>query len=168
MLDLLCEIVKQSLESSKQEFTLDRFENGAELLEEKRYKLYDVIFLDINMPGVSGFEIAKYIEDEYANKYIVLISNYSEYMAESFEYHPFYFILKSDVNLLKQAISNILKKITKRIIQNEMIVFEDFVGRKHRICLCDIIYMEVNSQYVHYFVKNKQDAFIIRESILSI
>lgn len=164
-LKLLCEIVNQSLESINQEFMLDKFKDGIELLDENRYKLYDIIFLDIDMPEVSGFDIAKDIYNDCNNKFVVFITNYAEYMAESFEYHPFYFIIKSDAQILRQAISNTLKKIAKRILQNEVIVFDDSISRKQQVRVCDIMYMEVNRHYIHYYVRNEPDKFIVRESM---
>lgn len=54
----------------------------------------DVIFLDIDMPGMHGIELAHKIKIQYPDIMIVFITAYRSYALESFKVHPVDYILK--------------------------------------------------------------------------
>ncbi len=55
---------------------------------------YDIIFIDIEMPNCNGIEIARKIKILTTESLIVFVSNYPEYMQESFSAHPYFFLQK--------------------------------------------------------------------------
>ena len=55
----LAKIVKETLE--QKEFVVSLFENGAKAIENFETKTYDCCVLDIMLPGVSGFDVAREI-----------------------------------------------------------------------------------------------------------
>ena len=55
---------------------------------------YDIIFIDIEMPNCNGIEIARKIKVLTTESLIVFVSNYPEYMQESFSAHPYFFLQK--------------------------------------------------------------------------
>lgn len=57
--DILRKSLSYFLESKG--FEVDQFADGKEALDSIRNKQYDIILSDINMPGISGFEITQYI-----------------------------------------------------------------------------------------------------------
>ena len=54
----------------------------------------DVVFLDIDMPGVSGLELALKIQELYTGINIIFVTAYSEYALEAFKAYPLDYILK--------------------------------------------------------------------------
>ncbi len=67
-------------------YEIDSFENGEEILE-ANLKEYDIFILDINVPEIDGFEVAKYFLDVELKTPIVFISSYTsiEYIKKAFE-----------------------------------------------------------------------------------
>lgn len=55
---------------------------------------YDILFLDIQMPGLTGLQLAKYLRELKDNSIIILTSDQEEYVFDSFEVSPFGFIRK--------------------------------------------------------------------------
>lgn len=66
--------------------------NGKEVLDFLRHKEPDMIFLDINMPGISGVEVAEKLKD--SNSLIIFSTAYDEYALKAFELQAFDYLLK--------------------------------------------------------------------------
>lgn len=78
------------------DFVISPFTDGNDLIDAyKNNETFDIILLDIEMKKTNGIDVAKIIKGEYSKTvYLVFITSYSEYMLESFDAHPFYFINK--------------------------------------------------------------------------
>lgn len=78
------------------EFRTDRFLSGDALL--KAYTApsdYDIVFLDMEMPGAGGIETAEKIRAlPDRNVLIVFITSYPEYMQDSFDVQASYYLTK--------------------------------------------------------------------------
>ena len=54
----------------------------------------DILFLDVDMPGINGFEVAKEINKEYKNIFIIFITSHSEMIKEAFKVRAFRYLFK--------------------------------------------------------------------------
>ena len=54
----------------------------------------DVVFLDVQMPGLTGFEVARRMIDARASSHIVFVTAYDQYAIEAFEVNAIDYILK--------------------------------------------------------------------------
>jgi len=70
------------------------FDNYMELLDYLKYNDVSLVFADINMPGVNGLELIKYIKDIDDNIEVVYVTGYDEYALKAFEVGAFGYILK--------------------------------------------------------------------------
>lgn len=68
------------------------FSNGEQLLGS--VNSFDVIFLDIDMPGISGIETARRIRQYDKQVKIIFLTSYSEYVGSAFGVHAFSYLLK--------------------------------------------------------------------------
>lgn len=68
------------------------FQSGEELLLDQGKK--DVIFLDIEMPGVSGIYVGKKLKKSNPNVIIFIITSFSEYLDEAMRFHVFRYLSK--------------------------------------------------------------------------
>lgn len=58
---------------------IDEAFNGAEAIEKVQLNsIYDIIFLDIDMPGKNGFEVAKYLNVNFPLTKVVAVSWHEE------------------------------------------------------------------------------------------
>jgi len=67
--------------------------NGREALELIKQKEPDLVFLDIQMPGVSGFEVVRQLDVE-TMPIILFLTAYDEYAVQAFEVNALDYILK--------------------------------------------------------------------------
>jgi two-component system, LytTR family, response regulator len=79
--------------------------NGEEGLQKiKEYKP-DLLFLDVSMPGMTGFEMLKHLEEIPR---VIFITAYDEYALKAFEVNALDYILKPvDPDRLKEAIAKL-------------------------------------------------------------
>ncbi|WP_099469401.1 LytR/AlgR family response regulator transcription factor [Konateibacter massiliensis] len=85
---------------------------------------YDMIFLDIEMPGIDGIDICRHIRSIAPDTLVVFISNKEELVFQTFEVQPFRFIRKSEYqqllpSLVDSLISQLLSKQSSLIYITE-------------------------------------------------
>ncbi|MFF2093339.1 response regulator [Paenibacillus sp. NPDC058174] len=91
-----------------------RANNAPEALESMRTTKPDVVFLDIEMPGMNGVELAEVINNEFTNVHIVFVTAYDRYAVSAFEQEALDYILKPlEIERLARTINRISKKLGK-------------------------------------------------------
>ena len=148
------DIVKRTYQDKQTEVEVFCFQNGQDLLSDIQNDETDVdlLLLDIDMPGFSGFEVAKIIREMGKESILMFISSYDSYVFETFEYNPFRFIrkgkLQQELPIALRAAEASYQKNKKRYvvvrcdegevrIEETEIMYFDMVKRQIRICLVD-------------------------------
>lgn len=119
----------------------------------------DLIFLDIRMPGMSGLEFAKILEDKHP--LIIFTTSVAEHAAEAFDLNVVDFLLKPI------SPSRFLKAVekAKEIYSNQNISVDgnmsDYVFVRHsnvisRLKLTDILFFEATGDYVKVHTTKQQ------------
>ncbi len=126
------------------------FNDPQEALKYLKQHPVDVIFLDINMPILTGFDFLKELRMKY---HIIFTTAYSEYAVKSYEVEAVDYLLKpfefdrfwqavQKVKLLKQSQKDPSKESPERFM---------FVGdgyKKVRLDFDDILYVEGSGNYL--------------------
>lgn len=68
------------------------FSNGESLLADKGDK--DIVFLDIEMPGMNGIYVGNELKRANENVIIFIVTSYSEYLDEAMRFHVFRYLSK--------------------------------------------------------------------------
>lgn len=77
------------------DFHIDLFADGTSLLSSENPSEYSLIFLDVEMPILSGIETARIIRDTITtSSKVIFVSNYPKYMQSSFSVHPYQYLQK--------------------------------------------------------------------------
>ena len=94
------------------------FENGKDLIDNLPVLLPDIVITDIQMPSISGLQIAKYISENYKNIIVILLTAYSkfQYAKEAIEYGVKHYVVKND---LLDELPLILEKIVSENAESE-------------------------------------------------
>ncbi|NLK95323.1 MAG: response regulator transcription factor [Clostridiales bacterium] len=113
----------------------------------------DVLFLDIDMPKITGMDIGEYLLNTEKDILLIFVTSHNALVYKSFKYHPFGFIRKDYFNEeISQVIESIYLKFQEKIdymtikINNEII----------KIKLSDILYFEGESNYVNLYTKKEK------------
>lgn len=76
--------------------TFDCYESGEELLDAAARGIeYQLLFLDIEMPGINGIDLCRKLRPFHPKALIIFISNREELVFQTFEVRPFAFIRKN-------------------------------------------------------------------------
>jgi len=96
-LDKLEGVLKRKFFDYDVAVVVDKFETGINLLKniENDKKIYDVIFLDLEMPAIHGFDVAKRLRELPNQSFLLIFLTYrSSEAPEGYEYSAFRFLLK--------------------------------------------------------------------------
>lgn len=141
------------------------FRNGLKALEYLNSHAVDVIFLDINMPHLSGLSLAKMVSP---NTSIVFTTAYSEHALESYEVSAMDYLLKPI------SLERFSKTMTKLINKTEVntpniksrdsnMIFVKSGLETHQIDIAKIKYLKKDGNYIHYVLSDRN--IMARQSI---
>lgn len=89
--------------------------NATEAIEKINLHQPDLIFLDINMPGQSGFDLLQELED---SPQVIFVTAYDQFAIKAFEVNALDYLLKPvNAERLEEAISKAIKQI--QLLQKE-------------------------------------------------
>jgi DNA-binding LytR/AlgR family response regulator len=142
------------------EFNINSFIDGTKLLEENSNIPFDVLFLDIEMPGISGIEMAETIRASNPYVIIIFITNRDDLVFHSLRYRPFRFIRKTHLGEeLPEAIEAIVKKLRS---ENQYFTVS-FNNSSMQIRITDIMYVE---SYKHdIFLYTQDEKYRIKSNL---
>lgn len=123
---------------------LPPFSSAKHILEFLAHKNIDILFLDIEMPGLDGFALAKQLREQYPDMLLIFVSAYEELVFQSFAYHPFWFLRKSHI---EKELPNIFTKAIAQYMSNTGA--ELFATKNGNILLPlkEILYLEAEHNY---------------------
>jgi two-component system LytT family response regulator len=152
--------------------------NGKEAIETINAKQPDLIFLDIEMPDVDGFEVVSGIDLSY-KPFIIFATAYNQYALRAFDVHAIDYLLKPfDDDRFEKALAIAKEQIAhkksskfnERLLQlvNEYSVQDDaylkqfkikFRGREKFIRTENIFYVEAEGNYLMLHHEDGRDLF---------
>ncbi|SFO73371.1 two component transcriptional regulator, LytTR family [Chitinophaga sp. YR627] len=131
--------------------------NAIEALQIVNMQKIDLVFLDIQMPEMSGLDFAKTIQGKSK---VILTTAYSEFAAEGFDLEVVDYLLKPiPMPRFLKAVQRVLNMVTSSVaatpvedassIENDYIFLKtEFKGKMLKVNLRDIDYIEGMKNYV--------------------
>ncbi len=90
-------------------------EDGLKLLEQVEKQRPQVVFLDVEMPGMSGVECARLIEDMDPSTVMIFATAHDQYMGDAFEVYAFDYLIKPfKVERVIQTLERARDRISRR------------------------------------------------------
>lgn len=140
--------------------------DGEKALKLLKENAVDLLFLDIQIPGISGIEIARILNKQKNSSYIIFTTAYDEYAVEAFQLSAVDYLLKpiSDQRL-EESLARAKKEINANHNFNQKLddLFANLNNSKQKECLNKIAVMEkdyylmLNFEDIYYFsTKNKK------------
>lgn len=136
-------------ESSHAEYKLYLYESGEELLS--NVEKLDIVFLDIEMPGLDGIETGRLIRSRNSSCRIIMETVMIERMKEAFFIEAFRFIVKPiNRTEVEEALDACMRKVlgsgSVPLYYNRIV---------HKVHQSEIQYVVTYDSYSEYRVKNK-------------
>jgi two-component system, LytTR family, response regulator len=164
------ELLTEFLESFPQIEVIGECSKGTEAVEQINKLKPDLIFLDVQMPGMNGFDVLDEIEHE---PYVIFTTAYDQYAIKAFERNAVDYVLKPlDQERFKLAVDRALKqkKMEEGNIEglldslrtvNPRTTYDShvFVQKSEKLFnlpVEDIIYLEASGDYTVISTKNDQ------------
>lgn len=139
-------------------------ENPIEALEYIQKNKVDLVFLDIQMPELTGINFMKIVGDKI--KYI-LTTAYSEYALDGYEHNVIDYLLKP---ISFDRFTKSIQKAQDRFSLNEAAEIKYFFvkssGQQHRINFDEILYVESLKDYAD--IKTHTQEYIVLDTLKSL
>ena len=128
---------------SKDEIRL--FSEGGELLSCLEKNSCDILLLDIDMPELTGLQVAREISALKKRPLLVFVTSHDELVYDSFQYHPFAFLRKSRFDA---EIEKVLQDCVRELGEKEQHFCFRSDGNDVCLLLADILYFEAEGNYL--------------------
>ena len=106
---LILELLKNMLQQEEQIEIVGEYTSPRKALAEIRALRPDLLFLDIEMPGMNGIELATQILNDTPDVGIVFVTAYDQYAVQAFKLNAIHYILKPpNPGDIRQAITRVI------------------------------------------------------------
>lgn len=164
-LDSLQELVKAFFDGKGIACKVEGYQNPEffydEVLENPGF---DVCFLDIEMPGMNGIELAKKLRRNGSRVELVFLTAHTEFMRLGYEVRAFDYLDKETVSA---ELPKVLERLVTHLEEKKKRVYTIRTAhRVERIAYEDIVYLyksEKNTQFVLKGGKETQERITLRE-----
>lgn len=144
------------------EIEIELFSSGNSFLEKFREHPYDyqLIFMDIEMPGINGIETSRLIRNMNQSVPVIFLTSHRELAMEGYEVDAFRFLEKP---LQMEKLVKALNDYSKLWMQNGRIPLQD---GENTILVnwTDIQYVQSENVYIHVYTD--QARYLIRKKLI--
>lgn len=180
---LACKRLAKLLKEDEEVEVVEICANGQEAIEQINEKEPDLVFLDIQMPEINGFEVLQNIESEKV-PIVIFVTAYDEYALKAFEVHALDYLMKpfnkerfqDSLERAKASIKNDSNKQIGEKIESLLEYMDPEEGALKRILIktsnryfflktIDIDWIESAGNYVRIHSGNSN--YLIRETMIN-
>lgn len=120
-------------------------EAEAFLFEYEEKKDFDILLLDVEMPGMSGTALAKEVRRDNKAVQIVFITGFYEYFSDGFDVSALHYLIKP---VGREKLFPVLDKAAENLSSGQRSVLVPTAEADLKIPLTDILYVEAENVYV--------------------
>lgn len=122
----------------EQNAVIEAFTDGQALLNDSDY---DIFFLDIEMPKISGLDLAKQIKERYPHAIVIFLTSHQEFAMEGYRVSAIRYLWKLELDqYLSEALTAAMKEFSKirrgnlsiqRYGSTSVLPFEEIIYVRH-------------------------------------
>lgn len=145
-----CDTIKKLITSMPvcRNTVVDVFSDGDLLIKEHGVESYDIIYMDVDMPGRTGIEIGNQLCQSETHTILIFITSYPQYAIEAYDCNAFHYLIKP-VN--KDKFEQVLMKaVNKYNMLHASIKLETRKGI-NMLPVSDICYVECMQKNLIYY-----------------
>ena len=178
-------MMREMLESDSEVEIVGECANGRDAVEAIKSAAPDIVFLDIQMPEIGGFEVLESFDPNTHHPYVIFVTAYDQYAVRAFEVHALDYLLKPFdrerfEGAWQRAKSQIKLDRTSRRDQDIIALLEELKagprylerlvikngGRVFFLHVQDVHCIEAEGNYVRVY--DNQKGYLLRETISSL
>ncbi len=122
--------------------------------------IYDLVFLDIQMPELDGFKVARELKERNSKVVVFFITAFNEYQDDAMDLQVFRFFEKPfDVKRLYSSLDKAMEYIDGAYV--DVFVYNN---KEHkRVLVDDIVYIKRENRKIYLYTKDSE--IIVREDL---
>lgn len=149
-LDKLNGLIKEALaQYDISDYCIDTFSSGNDLICKERFVQYQVIFLDISMPEMSGMDLAAKIRERDSDVLLVFVTAFMNFAMEGYKMEAIRFLHK---DMLDDALPECIKAIINKLSLDNQTIEYNFLEEKKKLSIDRIWYVESFSHKLIFYV----------------
>lgn len=129
--------------------TLFLFHTATELLENENTPTLDLLFLDIELPDMSGIEFMRRFNHIFRHTKVVFLTSHLEYLIEGYEVNIYRYLKKP---IQQEKLIELFESMEQNRVLDRKINIRQR-GQDISIRIGDIVYAEVNNNYIQIITK---------------
>lgn len=122
------------------------YESGKDLLDSDTE--FDIVLLDIEMPEMSGFEIAKILIERNNRCVFSFVTSHAELAIDGYDYQPYRYILKQTPDMV---VKRKLQETIEEYYRRNKVLQILHKGTYSKIFVNQIQWIEINGHCMHIF-----------------
>lgn len=145
----MVQILEEKIKKLLPDAVIDKYLSGDELIASGSKP--DILFLDIQMPGMDGMETAKMLRQDNEDMILIFVTAAEEYVFQAFDVGAFHYLVKPFFDeKLKEVVTKAVHNIKRssRLEKDEKYIMVQTAGSHIKIFLRDIVYAEVYNRKV--------------------
>jgi len=145
------------------DYEIRTFFSGRDLLQAFMPTAYDLIFLDVIMPELNGFQTAEQVRQVDAQVNLVFVTNLRNYVQKGFEYNAKGYLYKDvDQNQIDSLLERLLSEQQHRWDNSYQVRLKNEHVNSF-LDLTEILYFEIHNKDTYGITEN--DTFIFRKEL---
>lgn len=159
--EIVAEMVKKAARKNNMHCNISTYSSGANLVRALKEIKFNIIFLDMEMPGLNGIETGLQIRKISKEPVIFYLTSHKEYAFESYMVKAKNYLLKP---VSESVIEENLLECTKDSRLELMFLdVQDINGIKHRIPVDEVTHIlkKKEDRKIHIYRINKEEVIIV-------
>lgn len=164
VLDGLAEIVRGWIGRQSQPAKLYVYETGESFLLGLEQYDFDVAFLDIQMVGMNGMEVARFVREKNTHMGIVFITHHRRFAIDAFGVQAFDYLVKP---LAAEKCEKVLDTLLEMFVKRHRDVYAyRSASQSFSVQKADILYCKSNDHYIEMHLRDRCVTFREKMGVL--
>lgn len=161
--DVLAAFIARYAGEKGLELTVTRFGNAMDF--EMTHQHFDLVFMDIQMPGINGMEAAQLMRTYDSETPIIFVTNLAQYAVKGYEVDALDFIVKPVTYFnFRMRMDKAMRRIRRNASRSIAIGTRDGM---RVVALSDIEYVEVSKHDLSYHLVDEEEPLVVYGSLVA-